>query len=176
MDWLDIRETLFDIAKYIVVIVIILFIICYVASVTQVVGDSMNPTLKDGEVFIMNKARYRFFDIKRGDIVSLDYADSKYLIKRVIGLPGERVNIIDNKLYINDKVYKEKYLSQNMKYKDFYLKSLGYEKIPKDMYLLLGDNRKNSLDSREIGLISKKDINGKITFRFFPIHRIGFVS
>ncbi len=176
MDWLDIRETLFDIVKYIIVIFIILFVICYIASVTQVVGNSMNPTLKDGEVFIMNKFRYRFFDIERGDIVSIDYADSKYLIKRVIGLPGECVNIIDNQLYINDKKIEEKYLSKKLKYKDFHLKDIGYDRIPKDMYLVLGDNRKNSLDSREIGLIPEKNINGKIIFRFFPVHRIGFVS
>lgn len=176
MDWLDIREFLLDSIKYIVIIFIIMFVIFYVASITQVVGDSMNPTLKNGEVFILNKMKYRFSEVQRGDIISLQYADTKYLIKRVIGLPGEKVEIKNSQLYIDDKQYKEDYLPEDLVYDDFSLKTLGYESIPKDTYLVLGDNRKNSLDSREIGLIKKKDINGKISFRFWPIYRIQFIS
>ena len=167
MDWLDIREFLLDSIKYIVIIFIIMFVIFYVASITQVVGDSMNPTLKNGEVFILNKMKYRFSEVRRGDII--------YLIKRVIGLPGEKVEIKNSQLYINDKQYKEDYLPDDLVYDDFSLKTLGYESIPKDTYLVLGDNRKNSLDSREIGLIKKKDINGKISFRFWPVYRIQFI-
>lgn len=176
MDWLDIREFLFDSIKYIIIIIIIMFIIFYVASITQVVGDSMTPTLKNGEVFILNKMKYRFSEVKRADIISLQYADTKYLIKRVIGLPGEKIEIKNNILYVNDKKYKEDYLKENLSYEDFSLRTLGYEVIPKDMYLVLGDNRENSLDSREIGLIKKKDINGKISFRFWPINRIRIIS
>jgi len=77
MDWLSIRENLIDIAKYIIVIFIIMFTIFYIASITQVVGSSMDPTLKSGEVLILNKFKYRFFDIKREDIISLNYADTK---------------------------------------------------------------------------------------------------
>ena len=105
---------------------------------------------------------------------ALRYADTKYLIKRVIGLPGEKIEIINNKLYINDKEYQEDYLKNNLKYKDFYLKDLGYDKIPKDMYLVLGDNRENSLDSRKIGLIKKSEINGKILLRMWPLNKIKF--
>ena len=83
MDWLSIRELIIDSLKLIIVIIIILFLMLYVVSVTQVVGSSMSPTLKDEEVLILNKFQYRFFDIKRGDIVSLDYEDTKYLIKRI---------------------------------------------------------------------------------------------
>lgn len=176
MDWLSIREFLIDSIKYIVTFIIIMFVISYVVSITQVVGDSMSPTLKNGEVLILNKFRYRFIDVKRGDIISLKYADTKYLIKRVIGLPGDKVNISNSKLYINDRLYKEKYISDDLKYLDFNLKDLGYSKIPNDMYLVLGDNRINSLDSREIGLIKKDDINGKISFRFWPLNRVNFVK
>jgi len=175
MGWLDIREFLFDGIKYIVIIFLIMFVIFYVASITQVVGNSMNPTLKNGEVLILNKFKYRFSEIKREDIVSLQYADTKYLIKRVIGLPGEKVEIKNNILYINDKKYREDYLPDNLSYDDFSLEDLGYKKIPKDMYFLLGDNRENSLDSRKIGLINKKDIIGKIVMRFWPINRIKFL-
>lgn len=172
MDWLSIRELIIDSLKLIIVIIIILFLMLYVVSVTQVVGSSMSPTLKDEEVLILNKFQYRFFDIKRGDIVSLDYEDTKYLIKRIIGLPGETIKIVNNQLYINDKIYEEEYLANDLNYDDFSLADLGYSKIPEDMYLVLGDNRENSLDSREIGLIKKEDINGKISLRFWPLNKI----
>ena len=172
MDWLSIRELIIDSLKLIIVIIIILFLMLYVVSVTQVVGSSMSPTLKDEEVLILNKFQYRFFDIKRGDIVSLDYEDTKYLIKRIIGLPGETVKIVNNQLYINDKIYEEEYLANDLNYDDFSLTDLGYSKIPENMYLVLGDNRENSLDSREIGLIKKEDINGKISLRIWPLNKI----
>ena len=132
----------------------------------------MSPTLNDGEVLILNKFKYRFSDIKREDIISLRYADTKYLIKRVIGLPGEKVEIINNKLYINGIEYVEDYLSKELNYQDFKLSDLNYTEIPEDMYLVLGDNRENSLDSRKIGLIKKEDIVGKISFRFWPINKL----
>ncbi len=174
MDWLTIREFLLDAIKYIVAIIIILFVITFVVSATQVVGNSMYPTMKDGEILVLNKLKYRFFDVKRGDIISFKYADTKYLIKRVIGIPGDNVSIINNKLYINGSLYNEEYLSQNLVYDNFKLTDIGYNIIPEDMYLVLGDNRPNSKDSREIGLIKKSDINGKISFRFWPVNRLKF--
>lgn len=174
MDWLSIKEFFKDALKYLVIIFIILFIITFVFGVTSVVGSSMSPTLKDGEVLILNKFKYRFSDIKREDIISLKYADTKYLIKRVIGLPGEKVEIINNKLYINGIEYVEEYLSKELNYQDFKLSDLNYTVIPDDMYLVLGDNRENSLDSRKIGLIKKEDIEGKIAFRFWPINKLKF--
>lgn len=172
MDWLSIRELLWDTIKLVAVIFVILFLMIYVVSVTQVVGNSMNSTLIDGDVLILSKANYRFFDIKRGDIISLDYEDTKYLIKRVIGLPGDTIEIKDNILYINGEVYEENYLDKGLEYPDFSLSDLGYDTIPEDMYLVLGDNRENSLDSREIGLISKDSVNGKIVLRIWPINKI----
>ena len=172
MDWLSIRELLWDTIKLVAVIFVILFLMIYVVSITQVVGNSMNSTLIDGDVLILSKANYRFFDIKRGDIISLDYEDTKYLIKRVIGLPGDTIEIKDNILYINGEVYEENYLDKGLEYPDFSLSDLGYDTIPEDMYLVLGDNRENSLDSREIGLISKDSVNGKIVLRIWPINKI----
>lgn len=174
MDWLEIKEFFKDAFKILLVIVIILFSIQYIFSITTVVGDSMNATLQDGEVFLLNKFRYRFFDIKRGEIISLKYADTKYLIKRVIGLPGDTISIRNNKLYINGELYQEDYLSDSLSYDNFDLNSLGYEKIPENMYFVLGDNRENSLDSREIGLIHKEDVIGKVAIRFWPIMKFKF--
>ncbi len=174
MDWLSIRELLWDSLKLIIVIIIILFLMLYVVSITQVVGSSMSPTLNDEEVLILNKFNYRIFDIERGDIVSLDYEDTKYLIKRIIGLPGDTVEIKNNILYINGEEYPEDYLADDIEYPDFSLVDLGYDVIPEDMYLVLGDNRENSLDSREIGLISKNSVNGKIVLRIWPLNKIAF--
>ena len=175
MGWREIKEFSLDATKVIIFIVALLFVLQYVFSVTKVVGDSMFPTLHKEELFILNKFHYRFFDIKRGDSVSLEHKDTKYLIKRIIGLPGDTIQIKNSKLYINGSVYEENYLSDTLNYKDFDLKDIGYEKIPDDMYFVLGDNRENSLDSREIGLISKKDIQGKISFRFWPLNRMKFI-
>ena len=172
MDWLSIRETLIDTVKLVIIIFIILFLMIYVVSITQVVGSSMKSTLIDGDVLILSKANYRFFDIKRGDIISLDYEDTKYLIKRVIGLPGDSIEIVDNVIYINGEVYEEDYLDEGLDYPDFHLSDLGYDTIPEDMYLVLGDNREDSLDSRDIGLISKDNVNGKIVLRIWPINKI----
>lgn len=86
--WLSIREFIIDFIKLLIVIVIILLLMIYVVSITQVVGNSMNHTMSNGDVLVLNKIKYRFTDIKRGDIISLEYDDTKYLIKRVIGLPG----------------------------------------------------------------------------------------
>ncbi len=172
MDWLSIREFIIDFVKLIVVIVIILFLMIYVVSITQVVGSSMSSTLENGDVLILNKFKYRFTDIKRGDIISLEYADTKYLIKRVIGLPGDNISIKNNNLYLNGELYVENYLDEGLVYDDFDLSDLGYETIPDDMYLVLGDNREDSLDSREIGLISKDEVIGKVSFRIWPLNKL----
>ena len=176
MDWLDIKEFLKDTAKYIVIAIIVIIIFLYVVSLQQVIGPSMSPTLKDGDIAILNKIGHKFFDIKRNEVVSLDYADTKYLIKRVIGLPGEKIEFKNNTLYINDESYKESFLGDDVITKDFSIKDLGYDKIPKDMYLVLGDNRSNSMDSREIGLIKKSDIKGKVFFRIWPLNKISFIK
>lgn len=174
MDWRDIKEFAKDTAKVAVLIIAILFIIQYIFSITKVVGSSMYPTLKDEEILILNKFKYRFGDVKRGEIVSLKYVDTKYLIKRVIGLPGDTVEIKNNKVYINNEILEESYLKEDLNYLDFSLSELGYEKIPEGYYFVLGDNRENSLDSREIGLIKKEDIIGKVSIRFWPLNTFKF--
>lgn len=174
MDWLSIKEFLKDSIKAIFFVGVILIAMLYVVSVTQVVGNSMSPTLKNNEMLLLNKLKYRLTKVKRGDIISLKYKDTKYLIKRVIGLPGDTIEIKDSVLYINKEVYKEEYISSDLKYKDFHLEDLGYSKIPENMYLVLGDNRVDSLDSREIGLVKKEDIIGKISARFWPINKFKF--
>ena len=172
MDLLDIKEFLRDVIKYIFVIILVLFVVIYIFTFQQIVGSSMSPTLQEDDIVILNKFIYRFKDIKRGDIVSFKYDDSKYLVKRVIGLPGETIKITNNKIYIGDLILKESYIN-DVEIEDFDLTSLGYDKIPDDYYFVMGDNRSNSKDSREIGLIPKKSIIGKVSIRVWPFNRLG---
>ena len=135
MDWLDIKEFLSDTIKYIIFIVVILVIAVYVVGLQQIVGPSMTPTLRNGDIVILDKLSYRFSEIKRDDIVALYYADTKFLVKRVVGLPGETVEFKDNKLYINGKYYEEKYLGDDIVTDNFSLEELNYTTIPDDMYI-----------------------------------------
>ena len=170
MDFREIKEFFKDTLKYIIVIIIVLIIVLYVVTLQQVVGPSMQPTLNEGDVLILNKFQYYLFDVKRNDVVALKYDGSKYLIKRVIGLPGESIYYKDNTLYINGNPYKEN-IVEGLVTEDFDLKDNGYEVIPDDMYFVLGDNRGDSLDSRskEVGLIKKEDIIGKVFIRIWPL-------
>ena len=152
---------------YIIVIIIVLLIKNYLVSPIIVNGDSMDTTLQDGDVMILNKYQYYNNAIERFDIVVVKY-QNKYIIKRVIGLPGDEVKCIDNVLYINDKVYVEDYLDEGTTTSDF-----ETEVIPEGYYFVLGDNREVSLDSRKIGLVEEKDIKGKATYTIFPFTRWG---
>ena len=132
----------------------------------------MVPTLLDGDIMILDKIGYRINGLKRFDIVVIKYNNEK-IIKRVIGLPGDYIEDKDNILYVNGKEIKEEYKRDITN--NFSLKDLGYEKIPENKYLVLGDNRSISKDSRIIGLIDKEDIEGYTGIIVFPFKRIGNV-
>lgn len=132
----------------------------------------MVPTLLDGDIMILDKIGYRINGLKRFDIVVIKYNNEK-IIKRVIGLPGDYIEYKDNILYVNGKEIKEEYKREITN--NFSLKDLGYEKIPENKYLVLGDNRSISKDSRIIGLIDKEDIEGYTGIIVFPFKRIGNV-
>ena len=172
MDFRDVKEFIKDFIKIAILVVIIFCVYMFVISMQQVVGSSMNNTINNGDMVLLFKAKYKFSDVKRFDVVSFNYEDTKYLIKRVIGLPGEHIEYKDNKLYINGNYVEEE---RDFETDDFKLEDLGYDVIPDDMYFVLGDNRENSLDSREIGLIKKEDIIGKVIVRLWPISGIKLI-
>lgn len=174
MDFRDIKEFFRDTFKYIVLIVVVILVFVYIVSIQQVVGPSMQNTLKEGDVVFVNKFIYKISDVGRGDVVVFEYNGMKNLVKRVIGLPGENIVFKDNNLYIDGVLYKETYLSSDTE--DFSLKELGYDVVPEDYYLVLGDNRADSMDSREIGLINKKDLIGKVGIRIYPFNKIGLTK
>lgn len=169
MDLRGIKEFLKDTIKYIILIIIVFLIAIYIVGLQSVVGSSMEPTLNNNDILILDKIFFKFTNLKRNDIIVFYSEDNKYLIKRIIGLPGESIEYKNNQLYVNGIVVEEKYL-QGVDTKDFNILQIGYDKIPDDMYFVLGDNRSNSKDSRDIsiGLISKKDIIGKVKFRIWP--------
>ena len=104
MDWLDIKEFIKDTLKYALFIIIVLVVAIYIIGLQQIVGNSMEPTLSNGEVLLIDKLTTSFLKLKRGDIISFYFEDTKYLVKRVIGLPGEKVEIRNNKIYINEQM------------------------------------------------------------------------
>ena len=158
------KKFLKEYVPYIIVIILVLLIKRFVVSPIKVNGDSMYSTLKDKDIMILNIIGYRFSDIKRFDIVVVD-GKNEYLIKRVIGLPGEEIEYKSNKLYVNGKLVKDKYSKKTTK--DF------KTKVPKGSYFVMGDNRTNSLDSRYLGAFKKNKIMGKTNFTVFPFNRFG---
>lgn len=162
-----------DIFPYIAVIVVVLFVKQYIISPIQVNGKSMNDTLHNGDIMILDKLQYKRNGVKRFDIVVIRSHGTR-IIKRVIGLPGDVVEVRDNALYINNKKYNESYLDKDTVTEDFTLETLlDSEKVPENKYFVMGDNREDSLDSRIIGFIDKDDIEGIATFTIFPFNRIG---
>lgn len=173
MDLRNITEFIKDASKYIIVIIFVLLFFIFVMGLQQVIGPSMNPTLNEGDIIITNKFIYRFKSIERNDVVVISQ-DEKYMIKRIVGLPGETVKYQNNDVLINGKAYKETFT--NSETEDFTIQDLGYDVIPEDMYLVLGDNRENSLDSRTFGLISKNQIIGKAWIKIWPISKMKIIK
>ena len=155
-----------EIIPYIIIIFVVLFVKGYIISPIQVNGESMDHTLKHGDIMILNKLQYKRNGVERFDIVVVD-DEGTSIIKRVIGLPGEVIEVIDNKLYIDGKLYEEEYLDDDTVTYDF------TTKVDEDCYFVMGDNREKSKDSRLIGCIKEENIEGIAKLTIFPFNRIG---
>lgn len=156
----------------------------FIISPYKVSGISMEPSMEEGDLVIVNRLSYMLSEPERYDIIlfSYKYDNNRKLIKRVIGLPGETVQIKDGEIYINDEKLDEYYGVYNaIKYTG---ESIGSEiaymnwgpvKLGEDEIFVLGDNRNNSEDSRssDVGLVKIDDIVGKVTFRIWPFNSIG---
>lgn len=135
----------------------------YLFQLAFVNGSSMSPTMEHGQLLIINKIQPKE-EYQRGDIVIFD-DNGRKLIKRLIALPGETVQIVDNNIYINGEKIKD-YIDVDM---ESYGKLEKPVKLGENEYIFLGDNRNNSCDSRELGPISIDKIVGRIIFRFLPL-------
>ncbi|MGK9288774.1 signal peptidase I [Staphylococcus warneri] len=161
----------------------------FVGQPYTIKGDSMDPTLKDGERVVVNIMGYKIGDVKKGNVIVFHANKKDDYVKRVIGVPGDKVQYKKDQLYINGKKQDEPYLNYNEKRKQieyieyitgtFQVKDLANANpksnvIPKGKYLVLGDNREVSKDSRSFGLIDKDQIVGKVSFRFWPLNEFKF--
>ncbi|MBD2519731.1 signal peptidase I [Nostoc sp. FACHB-973] len=149
----------------------------FVAEARYVPSGSMEPTIQPNDRLIVDKISYDFSSPSRGDIVvfnptktlqSENYHDA--FIKRVIGLPGEKVEVKNGQVYINGSPLKENYIEAKPDYK------FGPVTVPANSYLVLGDNRNDSYDSHYWGFVPRKNIIGKAFFRFFPLNSMGEFS
>ena len=151
---------------YIAIIIFIIIIRMYIITPVRVDGTSMNQTLADGDILLL----YKMAQYDRYDIVVLDEEyDDEIIIKRIIGLPGETVEIKDNKIYIDEVEINDDYA---------YGETSDYEKITLDdgEYFILGDNRLISKDSRYFGPVKKDDLMGEAVFRLWPFSSFGLID
>lgn len=149
-------------------------IVVFVVQPVKVEGTSMLPRLVDQERIFVNRFIYRFSEIHRGDIVVFWYPKdrSKSFIKRVLGVPGDQVEIRRGSVYINGSKVEEPYLDPQFRDWD----SLGRRIVPPDHYFVLGDHRSSSNDSRNWGFVPRELIYGKAVFRYWPLLRAGRVD
>ena len=171
-------EELFSwIASFAVSFAILALLFIFVGKPFTVSGQSMYPTLHNNDRMLMSKLG----DINRFDVVVLHAPDQdKEYIKRVIGMPGDTVEVKEGKLYINGQpveqpfINKEILVNKTVYIDDFTLQELtGESKVPEGKYFVMGDNRGVSRDSRMIGFIDRTAIKGKAVFTIWPYNRIG---
>lgn len=167
-----------ELLPYVIIVIVVVLIRTFIATPVRVDGSSMDATLADGQILILNKYDKSF---DRFDIVVINN-NGKKIIKRIIGLPGEYVAYKDDKLYIGKSVGEDILEVTDVVQgitEDFTLEELyGYTMIPDGYYFVMGDNRMNSSDSRDtrIGLINKSTILGTTTYRIFPFSKFGKIN
>lgn len=170
----------FDFLQGIVVILAIMVMIyLFVMSPQEINGASMEPNFHNGQYILTNKIEYKLRDPNRGDVVIFKSPRNKDIdyIKRIIGVPGDRVGLKGGSYYVNGEKLFEPYLAANT-----YISGVNYLRedseivVPKGRYFVSGDNRGHSSDSREFGPIPKEDFIGKAFFRYWPFSEAGVIS
>lgn len=173
----QLREIMGTIVYLLIVVLLTFLFVKFVGQRTHVNGSSMNPTLEDGDNLIVDKLSYRFKDPERFDIIVFpyQYQENTYYIKRIIGMPGETVQVIDGLVYIDGEMLDETYGKEIMEYAGIAGEPITLEE---DEYFVLGDNRNNSSDSRDpsVGNIHRDKIVGKAFFRIWPFGKFGVLK
>ena len=152
-------------------------VVRYVGQKTLVDGSSMSPTLEDGDVLIVDKLSYHFCDPERFDVVVFKYLykEDSYYIKRIIGLPGETVQIVDGEIYIDGELLDEKFGNAEMNNPGRAAQPIT---LGPDEYFVLGDNRNVSSDSRDpsVANVAREQIVGKAFVCVYPLEHLGFLK
>jgi signal peptidase I len=149
----------------------------FVVEAFYIPSESMVPTLKVGDRVLVNKFIYRFTEPERGDVVVFKSVEGgknipkEDLIKRVVGVGGDRIAVQGGTLYVNGEPQKEPYLNKRFPDKS----SSAPTTVPEGQVFVMGDNRTNSRDSRFFGPVPKENIEGEAFLRFWPLNRIGLV-
>lgn len=170
------RELLEDVVLVIVVLAVVFFLKNYVLINAVIPSGSMENTIMTGDRVFGNRLAYQFGEPERGDIVIFKYPDNEeeLYIKRVIGLPGDKVEIRDGLVYLNDsaKPLEEPYLKETP------VGDYGPYQVPEDGYFMLGDNRNWSKDSRfwENTYVTREEVLAKAVFRYYPFDEIGTIE
>jgi signal peptidase I len=159
----------------IISVVLAIFVILFIYQPVKVEGTSMMPTLDDQERIFINKFVYRFHfgNIERGDTVVFWFPGdpSKSYIKRVIGMPGDRVEVVDGKVIVNGEALVENYVPPEFRDQS----SMSERAVPQDQYFVLGDHRSSSNDSRAWGMVPRRFIYGKAVFVYWPLDKMGLL-
>jgi signal peptidase I len=168
----ELRAWLRDIfGTFVPALLVVILLNLFVAQATRVEGQSMEPSLHNNQRLIIEKISYHFRSVERGDIIVLKLPDrpGPPLIKRVIGLPGERVEIRGGQVHVNGKLLTEPYLNQ------LTYSSHQRQVVPENSVFVLGDNRGHSSDSRYFGVVKVEYIVGRAWFCYWPPEDVGLV-
>ncbi|WP_246476559.1 signal peptidase I [Salicibibacter cibi] len=176
-----IAKELWDwVVTFAVVIIIVFIVRTFLFANYMVHGESMMPTIESEERLIINKISYEFSEPDRNDLIVFNATEENDYIKRVIGIPGDDVSYENDTLYINDEAVEEPFLDHAYNgeiTEDFTLEELTSEPVvPDDHLFVLGDNRNNSQDSRNIGFVPYEDVVGKASFRYWPLSEFTFID
>ncbi len=166
------------IVSFVVALVLVIIIRSYLFTIIRVDGPSMSDTLLDGDGLFVNVLDMKLNSPERFDVVICRYPnrDDQY-VKRVIGLPGDTLSVRGGVLYINDQPIEEPFLSDSRTVRfDKASNSFGPVKIPEGCYYVMGDNRDDSNDSRNVGMITEDMVIGKVEYIIWPFNRISSVA
>jgi signal peptidase I len=162
-------RAILDILQTLIIAFVLYFLIDAVIARVRVENISMQPTLEPGEFLIVNKLAYRFSDFQRGDVVVFHHSPQEDYIKRIIGVPGDQIEINSGVVSVNGNLLDEPYISAPPAY-------AGSWQVPDDMLFVLGDNRNQSSDSHKWGFVDSESIVGKALVVYWPLDEAKFLT